>query len=413
MKLQKLLLCVVLVISLLVPVLQVGASQATRERLRELQNQAGEATERVTDARNLLEGTQSEMNEILARMQVFDDAHGLAVEALHNIELSILETQMRIYYAEQDLAEAITEREIQYEVFRTRLRVMHEHGSISMFEVLFQSENISDFFMRMEYVRAFAQFDRDMLARFEQAESEVSSQFDTLTRNMNLLIALEADLQASADEIQREVDAHVEWLQTLQHDAEAFQLVLDLFEEEQRVLQEDVAATQARLNREVAEQERIRREEEARRQAELQRERLARLDNPSNAFGWPVPARTHISSYFGDRPNPFNASRTEFHTGIDIPAPPGTMIVAAADGYVRFVGWSGGYGNTVIIDHANGYSTLYAHNSVNRVREGQFVTRGQHIADVGSTGMSTGPHLHFEIRVNNQARNPMNYFPGR
>jgi murein DD-endopeptidase MepM/ murein hydrolase activator NlpD len=103
--------------------------------------------------------------------------------------------------------------------------------------------------------------------------------------------------------------------------------------------------------------------------------------------------------------------QNRMHSGIDVPAPTGTRLIASAEGYVRFAGWSGGYGNTVIIDHGNGYSTLYAHNSRNRVTTGQFVTRGQHIADVGSTGMSTGPHLHFEIRINNSAINPMRYFP--
>ena len=98
------------------------------------------------------------------------------------------------------------------------------------------------------------------------------------------------------------------------------------------------------------------------------------------------------------------------HTGIDVSAPTGTRINAAAEGYVRFVGWMGGYGNTIIIDHGGGYSTLYAHNSRNRVAQGQHVRAGQHIADVGSSGLSTGPHLHFEVRRNNVAVDPMAFF---
>ncbi|MCL2216411.1 MAG: M23 family metallopeptidase, partial [Defluviitaleaceae bacterium] len=90
--------------------------------------------------------------------------------------------------------------------------------------------------------------------------------------------------------------------------------------------------------------------------------------------------------------------------------PAGTRINAAADGIVRLAGWSGGYGLTVIIDHGNGYSTLYAHNSRNRVTQGERVTRGQHIADVGTTGMSTGNHLHFEIRRNGVAIDPLPFF---
>lgn len=120
-------------------------------------------------------------------------------------------------------------------------------------------------------------------------------------------------------------------------------------------------------------------------------------------FAWPL-REGRVTSGFGLR-------NGRFHDGIDISAPPGTAVLAAAGGQVIFSDALRGYGKVVIIRHSGGYITIYAHNSRNRVHDGQFVRRGQRVADVGSTGRVTGPHLHFEIRKNNLARNPLPYLP--
>jgi len=123
-------------------------------------------------------------------------------------------------------------------------------------------------------------------------------------------------------------------------------------------------------------------------------------------FLWPVPGRYRISSYFGWRPRPIGTGN-EHHHGIDIPAPARTPIVAAESGTVILSQWHGGFGNTVIISHGGGLTTLYAHNTQNLVRVGDTVTRGQQIALVGTTGHSTGNHLHFEVRQDGTPVNPL------
>ena len=119
-------------------------------------------------------------------------------------------------------------------------------------------------------------------------------------------------------------------------------------------------------------------------------------------FTWPSHGR--LSSRFGPR-------KGRFHDGIDIAAPVNTPVLAAAAGEVIFSGTLGGYGKTVILRHSNGYTTVYAHHRVNLVKEGQFVRHGQRIAKVGQTGRTTGPHLHFEVRKNNRAQNPLHHLP--
>ncbi len=126
----------------------------------------------------------------------------------------------------------------------------------------------------------------------------------------------------------------------------------------------------------------------------------------STNFSWPVDG--NITSDYGNRRHPVSG-RNDFHSGVDIAAPHGTTVQAAASGTVSFVGWMGGYGRVVIIDHGNGYETLYAHNSQILVNKGQNVNRGSAIARVGTSGVATGPHVHFEVHQNGNHQNPMNF----
>jgi murein DD-endopeptidase MepM/ murein hydrolase activator NlpD len=128
-------------------------------------------------------------------------------------------------------------------------------------------------------------------------------------------------------------------------------------------------------------------------------------------MAWPVPGYSRISSYYGMRIHPIFKTK-KLHTGIDIPAPTGTAITSAGDGTVIFSDWLGGYGKAVMIDHGGGMVTLYAHNSATNAKVGQTVKRGATIAKAGSTGNSTGPHLHFEVRKNGAYVDPIPWLKG-
>jgi len=133
-----------------------------------------------------------------------------------------------------------------------------------------------------------------------------------------------------------------------------------------------------------------------------------RIVYSGGVFCWPAPSYTYISSPFGYRIHPVYGTR-KYHSGLDLAAPGGSPILAAADGTVRFSGWNGGYGNCLIIDHGGGIQTLYGHSSKLLVSVGQKVSRGQKVALVGTTGTSTGNHLHFEVLNNGVATDPMPY----
>ena len=149
---------------------------------------------------------------------------------------------------------------------------------------------------------------------------------------------------------------------------------------------------------------------------ELETEILRKQSNNGEYVGgkmlWPVPGHTRISSYFGYRIHPIFKTK-KLHTGLDIPAPTGSSVVAAADGTVISSGVLGGYGNAVLIDHGGGIVTLYGHNSSLLVSEGQKVKKGDQISRAGSTGFSTGPHVHFEVRRNGKYEDPIPWVRGK
>ena len=396
----------------------VTATPATRARLAELEELKQQAYDAVVEQQFLIEGVRYEMEVLLQEMYELDMR---LVEVMINLEaseLALLETEVRISDAEEDLVHSLEDRDRQYESLRSRLRVMHERGTVSWLDVLIQSDSITDFFLRFEYLRSITQFDQEMFVRYEAAAARVEYNVQLLYRSSDMIRELSRLHEAQEAELERVLAERADWFAELAANEHTLQLLIDILEEEYYALDYEFGIVRTRLVAEEEEAARQRRlaEEAERRAAAQVREAQRQVEinavlNFDGRFAWPLPARgpSDISSPFGPRTNPITG-RTENHSGIDIPAPAGSRINAAADGIVRFSGWSGAWGQMIIIDHGGGYSTLYAHNSRNRVSQGQQVTRGQHIADVGTTGQSTGNHLHFEVRRNNVAVNPMSFF---
>ena len=399
---KKYLMTLAALLLLCIPI-AVSATQATRNRLNQAEEDLNTATRELSERQNLLAGTEFEMSQVMAEMENLDRRIENAMISLENIEDALALTERRIYDAEFMLETARYDRDLQYEVFRSRLRAMHENAPVNMVEVLFQANSITDFFARIEFVRAVAKVDLESLERLTGAEENVNTIIDRLDRDRNQVLDL---VHLAQIEVQNLEDALVErelWLLALMDDADRLAEAVAVAEAEAYEFERIFAQIGLEY---AAEQERIYRQSAARRQSE----RLAALNDFNGEFMWPIPTHGRVGSRFGYRTHPILRTR-EFHRGIDVGAATGTPLYAAADGYVRFVGWMNGFGNVVIIDHGAGYSTVYAHNSRNRVTQGQRVNRGDHIADVGSTGMSTSPHLHFEIRRNNVAVDPQDYFP--
>lgn len=396
----------------------VAATPATRARLAELERQREETQDAVAYQQLLIEGVRLEMELVLQQMYELDMRMVDALINLEASELALLETEVRMVDAEIELEAASEDRDRHYEALRHRLRVIHENGPVSWLDVLVQSSSIADFLVRFDYVRTISAFDQEMFARYEDAAARIENSLETLTRSRAVIGELQRTHERQLAELETIMEERAQWLESLAENEETLMVLLEIQEEELRAIEYEFGVVRARQVAEEEEERRQRRlaEEAAARQAAQQREsaRQAEINallNFDGRFAWPLPSRglSDISSGFGSRTNPVTG-RTEYHSGLDIPAPSGSRINAAADGIVRFAGWSGGFGLMLIIDHGSGYSTVYAHNSRNRVTQGQQVTRGQHIADVGTTGQSTGNHLHFEVRHNNAPVDPLRFF---
>jgi len=392
------------------PTTEVGASAAQRARMRELQAQRDQARTQVQDTENLLRGVRADIAELFATIREYDQRLLDAQADLEEIELVLLETEIRMIDATEELVQARIDRDEQDEVFRTRLRAMHEQGRAGYLNVLLQASSFTDFLIRLEHVRAISQQDNEILATMQALEDSIENTVGELARLAVLFESLYEQQQVAIIALNDAQEAHHAFMSALEYDEANVEMRLLVEQETENAIRIAMGYLQREID--VYEEEAARRQRE---QEELDRQNRLRQQQAQvpvifeGDWAWPVPGHTHITSRFGSRIHPIRRT-SENHSGIDIRAGTGTRIVAAADGIVTHSGSMGGYGITVIINHGGGYSTLYAHNSRNRVSVGQSVTRGQHIADVGSTGVSTGPHLHFEIRRNGTPINPEPFF---
>ncbi|MFA5844605.1 MAG: peptidoglycan DD-metalloendopeptidase family protein [Coriobacteriia bacterium] len=308
------------------------------------------------------------------------------------LEAELAHLRADVAEREDEIARTQSAYEAQQEVLAQRIRNSYKQGDLFYLELLLGSADIGDLIARTSLVERVVERDRQIAD--DLADTRVSLE--------NAKIALERDLEAVAT---KRAESNVEERALRGLDAA----------HRGRLAQEQAAKDEkARLVTENrANAARLRAQAEA---EDRESERIAaELANTSHGGGhyngvmaWPVPSSERITSPFGYRIHPILNVR-RLHTGIDIGAAEGSAIVAAGGGAVISAGYRGGYGNTVMIDHGDGVVTLYAHQRAIAVSVGSRVTRGQRIGAVGTTGLSTGPHLHFEVRVNGAPVNPMGY----
>ena len=384
---------IILTLVLLISAIPIAA---TTNNIRELQNQRQEASNQVRATLNNLTGTRNEMSAVMQELMALDEALYEVTQDLEIISALLDNMLYDIERTEAELESARYDLDNQMEFFRARLRLLHEHGQAGLWEVVFQATSIRDFLLRVEHMNAVAAQDERIIEDLESSEARIAAALDDLAIQVELLERLTEQQEAVKAELDERMAERYIVLNALQYN-EAY------YEELLEAQREDEARIYAAIV-EAQRQEAVRRAAAAEQQQILEQQAIAQLNGQ---FLWPLPTvgPNRITSRYGPRTNPITR-RSETHSGIDIGAPAGTPIVAAEAGTVILSGWNGGFGQTVIIYHGNGVSTLYAHNSRNLVTVGQRVARGERIALVGSTGMSTGPHLHFEVRINGAHTNP-------
>ena len=286
----------------------------------------------------------------------------------------ISETKREIEDMELKIAE-------QRELFTERLVSMYKAGQMSYLEVLLSSNSLSDFMARLYYLREIAQDDVRLIEEYQAMKVALDEKKESLEKDLEDMTWSKKQEEEKRAAVASRSNDRERYLAQLQQDREKLEEALDQMERESKALEKVIADLQAEGH---------------------QREKPGGLSmiRPVSG-GW-------VSSEYGNRWHPI-LGKYKWHSGIDIAVNSGTPIKAAEDGTVILSGSNGGYGLCVIIDHGGGISTLYGHASKLLVKKGDIVTRGQTVALAGSTGVSTGPHLHFEVRIKGVTDNPRNW----
>lgn len=335
-------------------------------QIETIKNKKGQQEQKAGELLNEAEGLKGEV-------EIKEKELSELTADLNNIITYINQVQASIAEAEENL-------EKREEEATERLRIMYENSNKTIFDLFLESGDITEFFEKIEIYKMVAQKDNEVIKELDVARQDLDTKKSMLSGDYTQLVAKVNETKSDLDNLR------ITRAELLQNVSEAQEQIRALSSQEDRLEQES-------------------------------RDLAAKIKNMQSTtkfvggtFTWPLPSDYTVHSSFGRRLHPIYGVY-RMHTGLDIGGPYGAAIVAANSGTVITSGYnSGGYGYYIVIDHGGGYSSLYAHASKLLVSKGTYVKKGQTIAYVGSTGASTGPHLHFEIRINGDPVNPMNYY---
>jgi len=338
--------------------------------------------QQIKKTQQMMNQVNSERKSVSKSIEDLDNKLNQAENELAQVENLLSQLENHIAVTTRELERASSEANNQKDLLKKRVRVMYENGNVGYMSVILNSASFSDFISRLDFLKKIISFDMNLLNKMKSHRDSVADK-----RNQ-----LESELQEK-ERLKAQMADKKEQVETAKQDREKTfkDLTKDLKELERQ--EDNLLAKSKEFEKKIV---------------ELQ----SKEKYIGGTIGWPSPGYYKITSPYGYRNHPI-LKKTKLHTGIDIAVPSGTTIIAANSGTVIYSGYNGGYGNTVIIDHGGKISTLYAHNSKLLVKVGDKVEKGKAITKSGSTGLSTGPHLHFEVRENGQHVDPMKYLTGK
>lgn len=402
-----LVLCLVMLGGLLTSALLTMASAASsseiKKELNTLQQEANKISQEADALEKEMQANQSKKMTAIEQKSMIDKRIQITESEIRNANAQIQQYSLLIAEKQSELEAAEAEQEELNERYKTRLRAMEETGTVSYWSVLFKASSFSDLLSRIDSIHEVAEADTRMLAQIQEKADQIAQNRAEL--ESELLAQQEA--KTVLEELEQEL---------LVQRSEADALMMELEEaynslsEEFLANEEEEAALRAQIMEAQAAYEKALSAEEAARLAQANKDNAAGSGSASSSgFISPLPkGSTYVSCAYGWRIHPIWGDR-RFHHGVDLAAGQGTAIYAIAAGTVTVASYGDANGYYVSLSHGNGYGSIYCHMTHYTVSVGQYVNQGDIIGYVGSTGWSTGPHLHFEIHVNGASTNPMSY----
>ncbi|HKL41448.1 MAG TPA: peptidoglycan DD-metalloendopeptidase family protein [Clostridia bacterium] len=343
-----------------------------REReLKELEGQLNEID-------NKLDNNLAQQYTIVAEINRIENSIRELDEKITNLNNEINQKEIAIKNAEDELITLEEELAYKRDILAKRLRVMYKAGDVGYIEVLLGSKDFKDLLNRVEVVKKIVKHDKDLIQLIEENVTKIDKVKIQLTEDKEIM-----------EEKVTELDINKGYLRENERELTFEKNNLRQNEKALKALEDQL-------------------EEDANKVTEIIKNLKTKAQYVGGRMTWPAPTSYTITSPFGFRIHPIHYTK-KLHTGVDIAAAWGEPIVAAQTGTIIYAGWLGGYGKAVMIDHGGGYVTLYGHLSSWNVGVGQKVNKGDTIGKCGTTGVSTGPHLHFEVREDGEYVDPMQY----
>lgn len=388
----------------------VFSSYATSKAIEDAKKKVSSMEEEKKKVESTLKELEGKKSDTAAYVKELDRNLSALAGELTKLEGDISQKEEQIEEAKVELETAKITENRQYEEMKLRIQYMYENGQTGLLESMMQSESIAELLNRAEYASQITSYDRKMLEEYRKTRQEVALKEEALKTEHQELLTLQDSTKAKQSSVKTLMASKEAELASYETKIASAQGEIDQYNADIKAQEEHMARVEAEIRRK---EEEARKAEEARRAEEAKKNQSSAggdstVKKGNTNFIWPCPASGRISSAFGDRSSPTEGASTN-HKGIDIPAPSGSSIVAAADGKVVISTYSYSAGNYIMIDHGGGLTTVYMHCSQLLVKEGETVKQGQTIAKVGSTGYSTGPHLHFGVRSGGSYVNPSGY----
>lgn len=363
---------------------------AYAETLTDKQNKLKESQNAITELNNKLDSLKNSQKDIMEQINELDKAMDDAQKLLDNVNGQIDSINSSIEQTQVELDKAIEEYDAQQELYASRVKAMYINGSAGYLEMLLSSESFGDFISRMETVKTVVEFDKNILTEMKQKQDEITAKKAELDQQKSDLAQVQSQYQQTVAQLEKANAEKQAYYDKIKNDVASAKKAAAAEEAKSKALEAEIKKLQ---------------EEEANKNYGGNYSGYATGVLRVSDIGY-VPTMT---SPFGYRWHPVT-HEYKLHTGMDLGVPSGTPVYAMAEGRVILSQYSDSWGNYVIIYHGNGISSLYAHFSKRLVSVGETVKAGQQIGLSGSTGWSTGPHLHFEIRKDGTPIDPTPYY---